>query len=403
MTTLPPKPTIFRLNLLGDVMLGRLIDQLFPAHVHEPSEARVVSNIRSQAQYARLASYGPRSPWGNALPLLHEADLTLINLETAATTHNTKWPDKVFNYRMHPVNISALNAAKVDYASLANNHSLDFSEPGLLETVRTVKGAKIAFAGAGENREEACRPAVLTLPSTKCRNQANVEHGNRVECAQKEPDAREYNIHVYSASDHPHDWKSSFHTRASTTNTDDSIPSTTSPVQSTWYDRFSPPALKVFSVHWGPNYRWRPSSEIRSLAHWLIDVCGVDIVHGHSSHHVQGVEIYKERLIVYGCGDFVDDYAVNDEFRNDLSAVWRVSVEPVRVEGGEGKGEGGLRVKSLEVFPTRIERFQAEVLEQGDPDHGFVVHKVRALSKEMGTVAREELGGKGQLIFELEG
>lgn len=90
MTTLPPKPTIFRLNLLGDVMLGRLIDQLFPAHVHEPSEARVVSNIRSQAQYARLASYGPRSPWGNALPLLHEADLTLINLETAATTHNTK-------------------------------------------------------------------------------------------------------------------------------------------------------------------------------------------------------------------------------------------------------------------------------------------------------------------------
>lgn len=324
-----------------------------------------------------------------------------------------QWPDKVFNYRMHPVNISALNAAKVDYASLANNHSLDFSEPGLLETVRTVKGAKIAFAGAGENREEACRPAVLTLPSTKCRNQANVEHGNRVECAQKEPDAREYNIHVYSASDHPHDWKSvpSFHLI-------DYSPSTREHLQQILTTRSPlpphlsnppgttdspPPALKVFSVHWGPNYRWRPSSEIRSLAHWLIDVCGVDIVHGHSSHHVQGVEIYKERLIVYGCGDFVDDYAVNDEFRNDLSAVWRVSVEPVRVEGGEGKGEGGLRVKSLEVFPTRIERFQAEVLEQGDPDHGFVVHKVRALSKEMGTVAREELGGKGQLIFELEG
>ena len=71
----------------------------------------------------------------------------------------------------------------------------------------------------------------------------------------------------------------------------------------------------LFSFHWGPNYQWYPNFKIRRLAWKLIDM-GVDLIHGHSSHHVQGIEIYKGKPIFYGMGDFLDDYAVDATFRN---------------------------------------------------------------------------------------
>ena len=76
-------------------MLGRLIDQFFPQHVDEPSEAKISRSF--QTSNAGLMNYGPKSPWGNTLSLLHGADLNILNLETSVTTHPTKWPNKVFN------------------------------------------------------------------------------------------------------------------------------------------------------------------------------------------------------------------------------------------------------------------------------------------------------------------
>ncbi|KAK8217592.1 hypothetical protein M8818_001351 [Zalaria obscura] len=369
MATIPPRT--FRLNFMGDVMLGRLIDQLFPTHINEPSEAHHAAQIKKNNP--QLHGYGPRHPWGTTLPLLHSADLNLINLETSATTHEAKWPNKVFNYRMHPANISALHEAKIDYAGLANNHTLDFSEEGLRETVRTVRGAGIAFAGAGDSEDEAAAPAVLFLP-----------RGDRDGPL----------VHVYAASDHPSDWASvpTFHMIDYTTRTRERLKALLTSSRQDDRD-----VLKVFSVHWGPNYACQPSREIQSMAHFLIDECGVDVVHGHSSHHVQGVEKYKGKLIIYGCGDFVDDYAVTLGYRNDLSAVWRVTVEEI---GAGGKGNG-LYLRKLEVFPTRIRHFQAEVLEPGDADHEFVREQVRSLSMELGSRPEREAGDEGQLVFNL--
>ncbi|EMD00688.1 hypothetical protein BAUCODRAFT_180239 [Baudoinia panamericana UAMH 10762] len=332
----------FTLNFLGDVMLGRLIDQLFVHHVHEPEEARI-------------------SPWGNTLPLLHEADLNLINLETAVTTHPTKWPNKVFNYRMHPANIATLQAARIHYATLANNHTLDFCEPGLWETVRTVKKAGLAFAGAGETSEEATRPAVLMLSGSK----------------------REYEVHVFAAADHPSDWAEvdSFHLIDYTKRTKERLKALiTGPVS-------AKAALKVFSVHWGPNYAWQPDSRIQDLAHFLIDECGIDIVHGHSSHHVQGVEKYNSKLIIYGCGDFVDDYALVADYRNDLSGIWRVIVH----ETADGES---LKLRRLEVFPTKIESFAARKLQASEPDAQWVLEKVRSLSAELATTVKSAADGR---------
>lgn len=363
---------VFKLNFLGDVMLGRLIDQMFSTHVHEPSEAETAAYFRRRNP--QLSQYTAVSPWGNTLSLLNEADLTLINLETSVTTHSKPWPNKVFNYRMHPANVATLQVAKVDYASLANNHTLDFELEGLLETVRSLKQAGITFAGAGETPEEAMKPATLQLPKTPAEGSPS------------------YHIELFSASDHPQDWGRipEFHLTDYSSKAREKLRSQLSKNQGDG----SAPSLRIFSIHWGPNYAWHPDQEIRDLAHFLIDECGIDIIHGHSSHHVQGVEQYKGRLIIYGCGDFVDDYAVTEKYRNDLSAVWRVTVEEA--------GRERLRLRTLEVFPTRINRFQAELLNAKDPDHQWVCGKIARLSTEMGTTISGNSGDRGQLLLSLD-
>ncbi len=376
MNKMTTSPRIFKLNFVGDVMLGRLIDQLFPTHVDEPEDAAHAANfVRSRPQ---LKTYNHSTPWGTTHSLFLSGDLNLINLETSVTTTSNKWPDKVFNYRMHPNNIAALNAARIDYASCANNHTLDFCEEGLVNTVRTLKREGIAFAGAGESRDEATRPAVLQLP-----RRCNVKGEKPVEASDSS-----HQVHVYSASDHPQDWESvpSFHLIDYSSSTRARLKQLL--IQS---NKTTPsPSLKVFSVHWGPNYSWHPSANIRSLAHFLVDECGVDIIHGHSSHHIQGVEVYKRSLIIYGCGDFVDDYALDEEYRNNMSAVWRVDVE-----------EDGMKLKPkrLEVFPTVIRAFQAQRLDVGEKGHGWVCQKIRNLSSYNDTIFEKDLDAEGQMVL----
>ena len=390
-------------------MLGRLIDQMLPTHVHCPDEARTAQHfVRS---HPHLRSYASTSPWGSTLPLLQSTDLLLGNLETAVTTHETKWPDKVFNYRMHPDNLSVLREAKMDYVSVANNHSLDFGRKGLRETLRSLRSARISCAGAGDDGKDANRPAELRLPRG---GKPAADYGVEEEEEEEEEEGEEqappsHEIQVYAFSDHPHDWSavpefnlidytpatfSRLQSQLTTTTTSPSDPSAIPARPS------AAPSLKIVSIHWGPNYSWTPSPSIRSLAHHLLDNCAVDIIHGHSAHHVQGVELHRGKPIIYGCGDFVDDYAVNKEYRNDLSAVWRVEVQETETETGgatEGRKGKGKRLKPVRlcVYPTRITKFQAELLDSQDADWDFVAERVTTLSEEFGTVVRRVEGAAG--------
>lgn len=370
-------PKTYTISFLGDIMLGRLIDQLLPTHVDESDEASHVSAIRKRQP--ELKDYNSSSPWGNTLSLLNESDLVLGNLETSATTSEEKWPDKVFNYRMHPANIECLKVRKLDYVSLANNHTLDFGRSGLFETVEVLERAGIAYAGAGRTVSEAQRPAVLHIPSSRSQSSGQ--------------DPQRHEIHLYSFSDHPSDWEQvpEFnlirYTEAHQTKMKD-ILTCKHP------DLSSKPALKIVSIHWGPNYAWEPDHDITNLARFLIDECAVDIIHGHSSHHVQGVESYEGTLIIYGCGDFVDDYAVVPSHRNDLSAVWNVIV-------AEKSNGDGLELLRLEVFPNRIKSFQAGLIPSDDLDHKFVRDRVTELSAKLGTAVERELGNEGQLVVHL--
>lgn len=429
------EPRSFTVSFVGDVMLGRVVDQLFPRHVKNDHDQDIAAHfVERYPSILGAENYSPSSPWGTTLSLLQDSDLTLINLETSATTTSEPWPDKAFNYRMHPANLAPiLHAAHIDYAGLANNHTLDFGTEGLVETAWTLRDAGVSFAGAGESTNQAYKPVILSLP--RQRNPWHAGQKGKKQTERKQEERRSQNeqaqfqshaVHIYSASDHPRSWSSipTFHlfdyspvTRIrlrqlllsdGTTTHPPDIQSESNADNESRHETHQfhhrahhhhqcspskqPPALKIFSVHWGPNYTWHPADKIRALAHFLIDECRVDMVHGHSSHHVQGVERYKGKIIIYGCGDFVDDYALNEEYRNDLGAVWRVYVK---------EGHGGVVLDRLEIFPTRVDKFRAMLLDFHDKDHRWVREKISWLSAELGTSVRADTGRLGQIIVDL--
>src|SRR3712207_51958 len=93
----------------------------------------------------------PEGLWGALMPLLHAAGPRIINLECATTDSEQPWTrtPKVFHFRAQPSATETLRRARIDACSLANNHTLDFEERGLLDTLEHLDAAGIRHAGAG--------------------------------------------------------------------------------------------------------------------------------------------------------------------------------------------------------------------------------------------------------------
>lgn len=305
------------LFLCGDVMTGRGIDQVLPypvpPHLYE-------SYVRDARDYVALAEERHGSipkpvsfeyPWGDALSVLEQAapDVRLINLETSITTSEEAWPDKGIHYRMHPKNAACLMAARIDCCSLANNHVLDWGYPGLEETLGALRGLGIATAGLGEDREVARRPAVLEVGA---RGRVIVfsfgEEGSGI----------------------PPEWAAGVD-RPGVDFLPDLSLATARHIGERVRAVKREKDITVASIHWGGNWGYAVPPRHRAFAHALIDEAGVDVIHGHSSHHPRGIELYQGRLILYGCGDFLNDYEGirgYEAFRGDLTLMYLASVDP---------------------------------------------------------------------------
>jgi poly-gamma-glutamate synthesis protein (capsule biosynthesis protein) len=274
-----------------------------------------VHDARDYVALAESASGPIRRPvppgylWGAAFEYWRrfQPDLRIVNLETAVTTSNTHWPGKRIHYRMHPDNVNCLTAAKIDCCGLANNHVLDWGRSGLLETLDTLHAAGIATAGAGRNRDEALQPAVFPLPGG--RRVLVFAVGSR-------------------SSGIPADWAAGDQ-RPGLQIVDESEPSSIEELQQAVARTKSAGDFVVVSIHWGENWGYEIPTAQGKLAHRLIDDLGADVVHGHSSHHVKAVELYRGRPILYGCGDFLTDYegiVGHAEYRGNLAVMFFVTL-----------------------------------------------------------------------------
>jgi poly-gamma-glutamate synthesis protein (capsule biosynthesis protein) len=287
-----------RLLVVGDVMLGRLVNDL-------------------------LAHVPPAYPWGDTLPRFLGADWRMCNLECVISDRRPAiLPDKPFHFRTDARNVAVLQAARVDAVSIANNHVLDFGPEALLDTLDILDSAGIARAGAGRHLEEARRPAISVAPD-----------GTRVglvACTDNEPDweagtNRPGVFYIEADLDHPGTQALLRITREVCREVD----------------------LLIVSLHWGPNWGYQLPPGHRLIG-WALIEAGADVVFGHSCHVFRAIEIHRARPIIYCAGDFIDDYAVDPVERNDQGFIFTIEVE-------------GARPRRILLEPTVIDYFHARL------------------------------------------
>jgi poly-gamma-glutamate capsule biosynthesis protein CapA/YwtB (metallophosphatase superfamily) len=366
------------LFLCGDVMTGRGIDQILPhphaAGLHEP----YVTSAREYVRLAEATSGQIARPvdfayiWGDALAELARRcpDVRIINLETAITTSDT-WLPKGINYRMHPANMPCITAARIDCCVLANNHTLDYGTAGLRETLDTLAAAGVHGVGAGRDRRQAETAAVFDVP-----------HAGRVL------------VFAYGAqsSGISPDWAAG-EERPGINFLAELTARESERIARQIRQVKRPGDLAVVSLHWGGNWGYEVAHEAASFAHRLIDEAAVDVLHGHSSHHPMGIEVYRGRLIVYGCGDFIDDYegiSGYERFRSDLGLMYFATVE-----AASGK------LVSLEMVPTQLKRLR--VNRAARQDAHWLKDVLESEGRHLGTWSELRADGTLALRWERDG
>lgn len=310
-----------KLLFVGDVMLGRGVN-------------------------AVLRDEGADYPWGNTLSIFRGADLRIANLECTISDRGSPWPEKEFCFRSDESNIGVLKAAGIEAVSLANNHSLDFGIDALSDTLAILDHAGIAHAGAGPNLAAAFTPAVFTAAGVRIALVSFTDNEPNWEAGEDRPGV------AYVPVDFGED-------RAAR-------------LFNTIRDAQRAAEIVIVAAHWGPNWGYLPPPPHIPFAHRMIDV-GADVVFGHSGHVFRGIEIYGDRPIMYCAGNFIDDYAVDEDERNDESFIFVVERDAEKI-------------RRLHLYPTVITDCQARMAEH--PYAERIAMKMARLCSKLGTSAQ---------------
>jgi poly-gamma-glutamate capsule biosynthesis protein CapA/YwtB (metallophosphatase superfamily) len=307
---------VVRLALAGDTMLGRLVAE-------------------------RIRAEGPASLFApEVVEVAHEADLFVLNLECCISERGRPWPapGKPFFFRAPPMAVETLRLLGVDCVTLANNHALDYGEEALTDSLHHLGRAGIAVVGAGCDVESARAHTVLE------------HHGVR--------------LAVLGVTDHPADFAAGA-SRPGVAFADlwRDVPA--------WLTGAVETAAReadgvIVTPHWGPNMVPAPLPHVRRSADAL-RAAGATLVAGHSAHVFHGLDDH----VLYDLGDFIDDYAVDAELRNDLGLLWLVDLD------------GDATPTRLEAVPLRLD-FCYTRLATGD-DAAWIRDRFRAACAEFGT------------------
>jgi poly-gamma-glutamate capsule biosynthesis protein CapA/YwtB (metallophosphatase superfamily) len=266
-----------RLALAGDTMLGRGVGERLGA---APPEDLFAAEVVEAAR---------------------DADVRIVNLECCISERGRPTPGRVFHFRAPPAAAEALAHLGVDCVTLANNHALDFGPEALLDTFEHLRAAGIGWVGAGRDEREARAPAMLT---------ANGEV-----------------LRVVAFSDHPAEYAAG----PDVPGIAFAEPHRGRPPEWLLAEVRGPgPEPTLVCPHWGPNMTAGPTAPVRRVA-VALDRAGAALVAGHSAHVFHGVA----GRVLFDLGDFIDDYRVDPELRNDLGLLWFVDLDrgdPIRVE-----------------------------------------------------------------------
>ena len=272
-----------RIGFVGDLMLGRSVTD----------------------RWVTDENIDTTGVWGSTLSRLEALDGLVANLEGCISDRGERWPEKTYYFRAPPAfAVPALEAAGASFVSLANNHILDYREQGLRDTKTHLADAGIAHAGAGTDREAALEPTMFEAGDVRVAAFGLTDQSAAFASTDEDPGT------AYATLDPGRPG-----TRALVEDVLDSVESLE-------------PDLVVASLHWGPNWETEPRDVHERFGRFLVDR-GVDVVHGHSAHVLQGVEVYDGSPLIYDAGDFVDDYVDyidRQGVHNKRSALFELTV-----------------------------------------------------------------------------
>jgi poly-gamma-glutamate capsule biosynthesis protein CapA/YwtB (metallophosphatase superfamily) len=298
----------------GDVMLGSWVEDV----------------VRSR---------GWSYPFMQLDSVLQGADAVFANLEAPFGMEDSAF-EKTYTFQVSPDLIQVLTAGKINVVSLANNHILDYGEGTLIHTINLLKGKGIAFSGAGRDLSEARQPALLNIKDHKLA------------------------FASYSLTFPEEFWAT------------DSTAGTCFPFHTFFYrdiKKFKKENdLVIVSFHWGGELMNTPKEYQIQLAHQTIDA-GADLIIGHHPHVVQGLEIYKDRLIFYSLGNFI------------FGSYSQRAIRSMLINFYYGTGE----IKQCRIYPINVNNAEVEFqprLLQGEDKIQFI-NELNSISGELNNKA----------------
>jgi poly-gamma-glutamate capsule biosynthesis protein CapA/YwtB (metallophosphatase superfamily) len=286
---------------------------------------------------ALIAKSGGAAPLARVAKRLRKADLTVGNLESPLSDGGTKAAKKDVTFRGDPAAIEGLTAAGFDFLSLGNNHVLDYGAEALADTTAALDDAGIAHAGAGKNQKAAWKPGVVEtgddstayLSFSFVVPPGFVAQADRAGLASGRWDVSLIEDAIRKAK-RTHDYV-------------------------------------IVSFHWGVEYKDNANAEQVKVAHRSVDA-GADMVLSHHPHVIQGLEIYKKRLIAYSLGDFVFDH-----YSRKTGESFIVNAE---------MGPSG--VANITITPTYLDGYGRPAVVRGD-EAAVILKRLKKISKPHGT------------------
>ena len=281
-----PVPVVAAADPLGS---GKPVTFAFAGDIHfEPP-------IREQV------ALSPASVLAPVAAMLEEADLTVVNLETAVTSGGSR-AAKEFTFRAPDSAFDALRLSGVDVANLANNHGMDFGTSGLRDTLAAARRAGVPVIGAGSDGRRAYEPYRATV------------NGQRVAVIGATQVLDDHLVSAWSAG--PGDPGLA------------SAKNEPRLVQAVREARRTSDTVVVF-LHWGAELESCPTGVQRSLARKLA-AAGADVIVGSHAHVLSGAGKLGKAFVAYGLGNFVF-YASREP--TSRSGVVEVTVTGRRIDG----------------------------------------------------------------------
>jgi poly-gamma-glutamate capsule biosynthesis protein CapA/YwtB (metallophosphatase superfamily) len=296
-----------KLTFLGDMMFGRY------------NYDENISSFADELNYAKSKKFSPvamRSFYGSIYDYINDnSDIVCGNLQTCIT-NKTGRTKKTFNYRLDPEYSKILKFNSRQVYNLANNHIMDYGKNGIIETINELDNLDINHVGAGINKLQSEEPVIIDIDDCRIGFLGATDQMLSWEAGSEKAGI---NILDYNDSEHTITQIKNLRKKCD---------------------------VVVLNLHWGENWNSQPNEDQVKFSDQAFDA-GANIIIGTSSHFPHNLRIKdKNKIIIYGLGDFIDDYALNKYYRNDIGIVLHIDCID--------KGDGNVTLKDPVLMPIKI-------------------------------------------------